>query len=167
MVKQSETPKLTIELVPSTAWGDNLRSALTKAEWDVLRKQAYQKAGYCCEVCGGKGHKWPVEAHEIWEFDDNTRIQTLKGLMALCPACHAVKHMGRSLAVGKGNQTGTHLARVNGWAMADVWSYYDRQMEIWEERSKHSWSLDISWAIEKLDEMSFIESSTGYFELGF
>lgn len=42
--------KLTIELVPSTAWYSNVRSNVTQAEWDVLRKECYKKAGYVCEI---------------------------------------------------------------------------------------------------------------------
>ena len=58
--------KLTIELVPQTAWYSNVRSNVTKSEWDVLRKACYKAAGYKCEVCSGKGPKHPVECHEMW-----------------------------------------------------------------------------------------------------
>jgi len=160
-------PKLTIELVPQSAWGDNLRSALKKKEWDLLRKEAYKHAGYKCEICRGKGHKWPVEAHERWEFDDNKKTQTLKGLIAICPNCHAVKHIGRSFSIGKGNLAGVHMAKVNDWSMAEVWDYFEQAMSVWEERSQHRWELDISWAVAKLDELTFIEESNGIFELTF
>jgi hypothetical protein len=56
---------LTIELVPETAWFKNLRSELPKEKWDKLRKDTYKKAGYRCEVCGGKGEKWPVWTFEV------------------------------------------------------------------------------------------------------
>ena len=70
--------KLTIELVPSTAWYSNVRSNVTSSQWDVLRKECYKNAGYKCEVCGGKGPKHPVECHEIWEYNDESFTQTLK-----------------------------------------------------------------------------------------
>ena len=50
-----KAPKLTIELVPSTAWGENLRKILKKEHWDILRKASYKRARYRCECCGGKG----------------------------------------------------------------------------------------------------------------
>lgn len=59
---------LQIELVPSTAFGENLRKLLTKTEWDKVRKAVYKRAGYKCEICGGKGEKHPVEAHEEWLY---------------------------------------------------------------------------------------------------
>ena len=58
--------KLTIELVPKTAWYKNVRSEVSKDRWDELRKECYRNANYKCEVCGGTGPKWPVECHEIW-----------------------------------------------------------------------------------------------------
>jgi len=76
----------------------NVRSNVTKEEWDKLRKKSYKKAGYKCEICGDKGtnlgYNWPVECHEIWEYDDETHKQILKGLISLCPNCHKVKHVG-------------------------------------------------------------------------
>ena len=93
--------KLTIELVPQSSWGNNLRSEanLSKEQWDRLRKESYKKANYKCEICGDKGPKWPVECHEIWNYDDQTHTQTLKGLISLCPTCHKAKHLGRTLSV--------------------------------------------------------------------
>jgi hypothetical protein len=136
---------LTIELVPSTVWYVNLRSELSKAEWDVIRKWCYKQAHYVCEVCGGKGPKWPVECHEIWEFDDAEKTQTLTGLIALCPACHGVKHIGLSEKRGEGVKAQQHLAQVNGWSIKQARAYIREAFEVWEERSQHEWALDISW----------------------
>jgi hypothetical protein len=86
-----DAPRLSIELVPATSWFDNLRSLLPPAEWDALRKATSQAAGHRCEICGGRGPKWPVECHERWQYDDATHVQTLTGLIALCPECHRVK----------------------------------------------------------------------------
>ncbi|AKJ73572.1 hypothetical protein SP39_1 [Salmonella phage 39] len=90
-------------MVPKTAWFTNLRSHLSKSNWDVVRKKCYAKANYKCEICGGKGTKHPVECHEIWDFG-NGKI-TLKGLIALCPSCHEVKHIGWLVSVQRGNCT--------------------------------------------------------------
>ena len=83
--------KLTVELVPRSLWGINLRSELPKSKWDKLRKATYKKANFVCEICGGVGRKWPVECHEIWHYDDENKVQRLDGLIALCPPCHQVK----------------------------------------------------------------------------
>ena len=137
--------KLTIELVPSTTWGANLRQVLPKKHWDILRRQCYRKARYRCEICAGKGPKHPVECHEIWQYDDQQKIQRLAGLIALCPKCHEVKHLGRAHIVGKGEQAQQHLQQVNGWSRAETSQYISTVFTTWEERSTHQWQLDISW----------------------
>lgn len=137
--------KLTVELIPSGQWGKNLRSQLTSEEWDRLRETCYKKAGYQCEICGGKGYKWPVECHEIWHYDEVKKVQQLTGLIALCPACHEVKHMGRSISMGNGKRAKRHLMKVNGWSASDVEYYLEAIFELWYRRSNEDWVLDLKW----------------------
>ena len=139
------TPKLTVELVPSTAWGDNLRSILTKDMWDTLRKRVYKKARYRCEICNGKGPKWPVECHEKWSYDDTNNTQTLLGLIALCPDCHSVKHLGFAHIQGKGIEAREHLATVNKWSQSRTSQYIGLVFKQWEDRSNHQWNLNLDW----------------------
>lgn len=141
--------KLTVELVPKTVWFKNLRSELSQEEWDKLRKTTYKAAGYKCEVCGGKGPKWPVDAHEIWEYDDENKIQKLLGLTALCPSCHSCKHIGLAQVKGNYERARKHLAKVNGWSEEDAEHYIQAQFEIWAWRSEFDWKLDLSW-LEKV-----------------
>lgn len=136
---------LTIELVPKTSWFTNLRSILSKENWDKLRKETYQKANYRCGICKGKGNKWPVECHEIWDYDDKNKIQKLKGLIALCPNCHMVKHMGFSLIKNKFKQACTHLMHVNKINQIQAEDIINNAFEIWKERSKYEWKLDLSY----------------------
>ena len=142
--------KLTIELVPAQQWGDNLRSRVSRQRWDTLRRECYRKAGHRCEICGGKGRRWPVECHEVWDYDESNKIQRLVGLVALCPACHEVKHMGRSMSVGKGDKAKRHLMKINGWSASDVEYYIEAMFELWYRRNQEDWTLDLQW----LDQMS-------------
>ena len=137
--------KLTIELVPAGQWGDNLRSRIPKSQWDKLRKKQYKKAHHRCEICRGKGPKWPVECHEIWHYDEQKKIQRLDGLIALCPKCHLVKHMGRALSIGQGDIAKKHLMKVNGWSKSDVELYLEVVFEVWYRRNRSTWSLDLTW----------------------
>ena len=136
---------LTIELVPKTAWGTNLRSELPKTQWDVLRRACYKKAGYVCEVCGGVGPTHPVECHEIWDYDDVQRIQTLTGLIALCPKCHQVKHIGYAQVMGKFNEARDHLMKVNNWRKKNTNQYIEDAFMTWAQRSGVKWGVDTSW----------------------
>ena len=143
---------LTIELVPRTCWYSNLRSELSKKDWDIIRRNCYKKADYKCEICGGQGPNHPVECHEIWEFDDEARLQTLKGVIALCPACHQVKHFGYAQVKGKGEQAKKHLCKINGWSSLDADLYIEGAFEQWARRSNHEWRLNIDIVEQLLKE---------------
>lgn len=136
--------KLTIELVPRTIWYRNLRSILPARQWDKLRKETYKRVGYKCEICGGKGDKWPVECHEKWHYDDQTHTATLVGLFGLCPSCHECKHAGLASVRGRTNQVLEHLSKVNGISKHEAGIQVRDAFNLFEARSMHEWTVDIS-----------------------
>ena len=139
------TMELRVELVPSTSWGANLRSELTKSQWDRLRKAQYVLAGHRCEICGGKGPRHPVECHEVWDYDDEVGAQTLVRLIALCPRCHEVKHYGLAESRGNGRRALKHLMLVNRWTEDEAVAHIKAAAVQWQERSEHQWILDLRW----------------------
>jgi hypothetical protein len=136
--------RLTVELVPSTCWYKNVRSQVPATVWDRVRRQVAADAGSRCEICGGRGRRWPVECHEVWSYDDATRVQRLERLIALCPACHQVKHAGFASTQGKLGAVVAQLVKVNGWGTGDAELYLEAVFETWAARSRHQWTLDIS-----------------------
>lgn len=134
---------LTIELIPKTSFFKNLRSELPQSQWDALRRMTYKNANYKCEVCGGKGSKHPVECHEIWEYSGS--IQKLIGLIALCPKCHMVKHWGLTQLRGLEHVAFAHLKQVNNWSHKQVQEHIKEAAELWHERNKIKWKLDLTW----------------------
>jgi len=142
--------KLEIELVPKTAWFNNLRSFLTKEQWDVVRKKCYKSANHRCEICGGQGKKWPVECHEIWEYTDNNEVK-LKGLIALCPDCHEVKHIGLAQLKGNFEKACNHFSKVNSCSVAQTQIYVKNAFKIWNERNKTNWKLNVDYLKEYLE----------------
>ncbi len=141
--------KLTIELVPSTAWYTNVRSNVSGAQWDVIRRKSYQKANHVCEICGdvgtNQGVRHKVECHEIWEYDDEKHAQKLVGFIALCPYCHKVKHPGLASIKGESHIVLAQLQKVNSMSEDQAKKALDEAFEKWRERSEHQWSLDISY----------------------
>jgi len=135
--------RLTVELVPSTCWYTNVRSNVPKAVWDRLRRQVAADAGQRCEICGGRGRRWPVECHEVWFYDDATKVQRLERLIALCPACHQVKHAGFASKQGRLGAVVGQLRKVNGWSFEDAELYLEAAFEQWSMRSRYQWTLDI------------------------
>jgi 5-methylcytosine-specific restriction endonuclease McrA len=142
---------LTIELVPKSSWYSNVRSNVTINEWDIIRKKSYKKAGYKCEICGGKGNKHPVECHEIWDYNESTNVQKLIGLISLCPKCHKTKHVGLSQIRGEEDIVIKQLMKVNKISDQESIEYINESFNIWIERSDKKWTLDISYLDEYLD----------------
>ena len=141
--------KLTIELVPRTSWYSNVRSNVTRNEWDVIRKKSYEHAQHVCEICGdvgtNQGVKHNVECHEIWEYNDETNEQILTGLISLCPYCHKTKHVGLAQINGELDIVINQLIKVNKISYDDATKYIDESFKIWSERSKKEWKLNIEY----------------------
>jgi hypothetical protein len=141
-------PKLLVELVPSTCHFSNVRTTVSTKEWDKIRHISYEAANHVCEICSdtgkNQGYKHNVECHEIWHYDDKKHIQKLVGLISLCPTCHQVKHIGRAIAIGKQNEAIGQLLKVNKWTPEEAAAHIAESFELYKERSKFQWILDIS-----------------------
>lgn len=140
-------PRLLPELIPSTSWGANLREQLG-AQWKPLAKRVYDRAGRRCEACGRVGPKWPVEAHELWTYDQANGTQTLVRLVALCPPCHQSYHLGFASTQGKLPQAVRHLALVNGWHVSESELWVEHAFEQWSARSRIQWNVVVESEVE-------------------
>lgn len=140
------SPKLTIELVPSSLHGRNLHNGqyISDRAWRNLSRRVYRRAGYRCEICGGRGTRHPVECHEVWKYDLTSFDQRLVKLIALCPYCHMVKHIGLTGHKNKMGLAITHLARVNGWTNRQAIHYKDLHLSLVYQYDKIDWGLDLS-----------------------
>lgn len=138
---------LRVEVIPETCWGSNVRTIVAREDWDTIRRATYHDADYRCEICGGVGSQHPVEAHERWEYDETgpTPVQRLVGMIALCPACHAVKHYGRSCAIERGDEARAHLVEVNGWDEVQMADHLAEARDTWDARSAKAWDLDLTY----------------------
>jgi hypothetical protein len=136
--------RLTIELVPSTCWFSNVRSVVSKAQWETIRSKVSAEAWGVCQICGGVGPKHPVECHEQWFYDDHNQVQKLIGMLALCPDCHGVKHFGFSQVQGKGEAALQHYMKVNNLDREEAEKAITKSFDVWAKRSLKNWTLDIS-----------------------
>ena len=137
--------RLTIELVPSSSWNHNLRYVVRKEIWDRIRKECYGKANYKCEICDGVGESHPVEAHEEWEYNDETHIQKLVRIIALCPDCHKVKHIGLAGLNDGYDEAVKHFMKVNELSKAKAVKCVNEAFRVFDERSRYEWELDLSY----------------------
>lgn len=135
--------KLDFEMVPEECWGYSLYHILPKEKWDIVRKDAYRRAGYQCRICGAKGK---LEAHEKWSYDEQKALQKLEDVLALCHACHEVKHVSRTQLVGRGMDAMEHFMRVNGCSQSDFHAALGDANAAYLRRNKiEGWTTDVSW----------------------
>lgn len=136
-------------MIPMNAWGSNLRNQIfvLESEWDRLRRETYSRANKRCEVCWGQGSAHPVECHEQWHFDEATGVQSLRGLVALCPTCHQATHFGHST---RRNPTMAdmllrrHLANTNGWTQEQVDNHVAEANAACQRLHRVEWSLNLT-----------------------
>lgn len=162
-------PKLTIELIPTTCHFSNVRTMISSKDWDKLRFISYEKANNQCEICGdnglNQGYKHRVECHEVWEYNDETHVQKLIKLVSLCVNCHQVKHIGRSIAIGKSVICFKQLAKVNQWTRTEILAHIEASFELHHIRSKFQWELDLSLLETEPYNIKLKETKTRIFEV--
>ena len=135
---------LEISLTPRTTWYDNVRTRVSRDEWNAIR--AYFKKPSCA-YCGYKGMLF---THEVWKYDDVNHIQRLVGFLSICGLCHAVKHLGLAGLMAKRGDLDYqrligHYCVVNECTREDFLRDREEAFKLWEERSKFEWTIDVSY----------------------
>ena len=135
--------KLKFELVPDGCWYSNLRSILKPKAWDILRKDAYMRAGGKCMICGRKATR--LEAHERWSYDEENKVQKLEEIIAVCHTCHSVIHIGRTQLLGDEEKAIAHFCKVNKCSYADYIRELGKANQDHTRRNRvDEWGLDLS-----------------------
>jgi hypothetical protein len=145
--------KLTMELVPKTAWGGNLRQVLSSAQWDTIRKAVFGRDNHRCLYCQRSTN---LHCHEVWHYNDETHEQTLQELETVCSMCHHIKHFGyaevlfRQKTLDKA-QVILHFCRVNQCCIDEFYRHRQESFKLWAERSKHPWTTTASVIDHRID----------------
>ena len=136
--------KLEFELVPDSCWYSNLRSILSPAQWDMVRREAYSRANGKCMICGEAAKH--LEAHERWIYDEENGIQKLDTVIAVCKSCHEVIHIGRTSLLGGEERASAHFMKVNGCSYSEYRKALGEANEAHRRRNKvPEWKLDLSY----------------------
>lgn len=137
-----EAAALLPEMLPDSTWEKNVRHLMGQEVWDRMRRHAYKAAGYRCEICGTQG---ALEAHEWFELDDSHATQRLKRVIALCPLCHKVHHLGIARRLGMLAEVRSHMKTVNGWTDSELETAIAEAYDVWAQRCQWHWHVDLSW----------------------
>lgn len=144
MCNNEKTRKLNFEILPDGCWGSNLRTILSKKQWDFIKKDAKIRAQGKCVICGKKTDKF--DAHERWVFDEENGVQILQDVIAICKDCHSTIHIGRTQLLGNVERAENHYIKVNGCSYAEMRADLGKANEEHKRRNLVSeWKLDISW----------------------
>ena len=136
--------KLNFELVPDGCWYSNLRSILSKKQWDFLKSTAKDRANGVCMICGKKTDK--LDAHERWSYDEENAVQKLEDIIAVCKDCHSVIHIGYTQLKGNEERAEKHFMKVNGCSYAEYRHALGLANEIHTRRNEISeWKLDLTY----------------------
>lgn len=128
---------------PRSSWATSLKK-LIGDRWDSIRKGVYRRACYRCEICSDQGPKWPVECHEVFEYNDAREEQTLSGIVALCPNCHKALHYVQSSKRGEGGEEiKQHIGFVNEQTAEEVENLLSQARERYKARNKIEWKVDL------------------------
>lgn len=141
-----------VELIPRTSFGKNIRSNFKIGDWDILRRYCYREANYVCQFCNGVGPNHPVEAHEVWQYENG--VQKIVDLLALCPSCHIAHHPGFARTQGRCAEARSQLMKINQWSARQAQEHIDNAYLVWESRSQQTWVLDLSLAQKMLDHLN-------------
>lgn len=155
----SDTPlRLMPALVPRPLWGrsvyNELRRTKRRKQWDALRRVELEAAANTCARCSAQYPSHMV-CNEIWEYDDEKHIATLKGFEIVCRDCDSVLHFGKSLVIGgkrgdegtadRGDQAVKQLMKVNGITKRQAMKMIDDAFGQWMDRSEHeTWAIQIA-----------------------
>jgi hypothetical protein len=137
---------LFVDLVPSSCWFKNARKNIHPRDWDRVREYVYRRTNYICECCGinTKAKGIQLDAHERWDYNHDTQIQKLVRLIALCENCHSVTHIGLAGILGKRGDAMKHLKTVRKFTDLECEEHIKKAFELWSQRSKCKWNLDLS-----------------------
>lgn len=137
---------LFVDLIPQSCWFSSARACIHPSDWDRVRNHVYKRVDYKCECCGinTKEHDVPLEAHERWDYNNETKIQKLVRIIALCQQCHRVTHIGFAGILGEREKAIKHLQHVRRFTEEQCDMHIKDAFNIWEERNKYNWKLDLS-----------------------
>lgn len=143
--------KLEFEMVPDGCWYSNLRSILSKKQWNYLKLDAKRRANGKCMICGKKTDR--LEAHEKWSYNEKTKTQKLEDIVAVCKDCHSVIHIGRTQLKGNEERAEKHYMEVNNCSYAE----YRRNLGKANELHKRlnlvpEWKLDLTYLKRYIEE---------------
>ena len=138
-------PDLFGELQPQQkSFSEIYNEYISSRNWKIKRKQALERAGYECQVCGVSRWSAKLEVHH--KNYDRFGHEDIADLLVVCPKCHEAQDKQYKDALRNKQIYALENARFEGFAdkvLGEEWFYdEDYAIQLYED-----WVLD-TWDIE-------------------
>jgi hypothetical protein len=131
--------RLGIEPIPGGSTLASLANLLPPWQWDRVRRSVYQRAGYRCQACGREGM---LHCHEVWQYNEETSIQWLRGFATLCKDCHDVKHILFNRDAARHKELMRHFAAVNHISPEEAEAYLEAACQRQLKLDQQGWKVN-------------------------
>jgi glutaredoxin len=131
--------RLSIEPIPANSWLASLAKLLPPWQWDRIRRSVYQNAGYRCQICG---HENILHCHEVWQYNEETGIQWLRGFAALCKDCHDTKHVLFFYGTRRYKELMNHFTTINLIKIEEAEAYVEAVRRVQQRLDRKEWKIN-------------------------
>jgi hypothetical protein len=131
--------RLSIEPIPEGSRLASLANLLPAPHWDHIRRSVYQRAGYRCRICGRENRLY---CHEVWQYNEETSCQWLRGFAALCRDCHDVKHILFNRDIARHKELMRHFIAVNRLTPQEADEYMRAACQRQHTLNQKGWTIN-------------------------
>ena len=134
---------LKVDLIPATSWYRNVRSAVSEADWERIRKFVCERSKFKCELCRKSCSRY-AHVHERFSYDFQTGVQKLERLLCICEDCHRTIHYGKAKIDHLEKEAKDHLKKVRGFTDQETEEHIHNSFEQWSQKNNIKWKIDLS-----------------------
>lgn len=135
--------------IPQYVQEKNVRKACGTKIWNNVRAELIEKTGCTCTICGYHTQDTAeLDAHEIWEIDEENCVLKLKKIVLICKRCHQCHHPESSIMksiendqkknvereISKKQLLDIHMMRVNQCNQDTLIQYKLQKEDLKEQR---------------------------------
>jgi len=154
--------RLSIEPIPASSRMASLAKLLPRARWNRIRRAVYGSAAHRCRICGNEG--W-LHCHEVWQYNQQTGYQWLRGFQALCEDCHDTKHILFARDSRNRAKLLRHFITVNRLTSQQAEEYLKAAHRLQQRLNQSDWIVnfgDYNWRMPPLKSVRQRRAYLGY-----
>lgn len=159
-LRQNE-PLLAVDMVPDSCQIKSLRQSIEADRWRIIAASVAAAAGYRCELCLGRGRRYAVGCHAVFDYDQHAGVQELTGFVAVCPGCAEARYVHLAEAKGRYEAAYKRLLMVNRWTPEEADKHIARARALYERRCEIEWLQDFR-RIGEMDAKRYRTNTDGF-----